>query len=262
MFEALYADIHAYQYAWIGMIMTDLQRKNDSLYVVRSILLYADMLMERNQSRKALCVLRVGQRAVDQLNVTMEREVGDDRFDLSIQDYKVTVYLSKALSALGRRDDSIGVFQEAIFIEQQHRKQAMMEHQDVESCDDHGVIKTLDNNVSVLHVISETLGIPRAHLDAFYEEDDQVKLSAAEELDDAQIWKCIQSPGFGLNVRLQEPMDCCAHCWTARNASEKRLNCSRCKAVPYCNRDCQRADWKYHKEDCVQPVEREDMGKE
>mmetsp|Transcript_1938 Transcript_1938/g.2863 ORF Transcript_1938/g.2863 Transcript_1938/m.2863 type:complete len:100 (+) Transcript_1938:990-1289(+) len=28
-------------------------------------------------------------------------------------------------------------------------------------------------------------------------------------------------------------------------------NCSRCKRIAYCSKECQRADWKRHKEECA-----------
>jgi len=39
----------------------------------------------------------------------------------------------------------------------------------------------------------------------------------------------------------------CRNCYTA---SEHVMRCSVCKAIYYCSRECQKADWKRHKEDC------------
>jgi hypothetical protein len=33
--------------------------------------------------------------------------------------------------------------------------------------------------------------------------------------------------------------------------SKKLLRCSACKAVKYCDRDCQSKDWKFHKKGCA-----------
>ena len=36
------------------------------------------------------------------------------------------------------------------------------------------------------------------------------------------------------------------------NSSDSLSKCSRCKKVSYCNRECQKADWKAHKNHCVE----------
>jgi len=40
----------------------------------------------------------------------------------------------------------------------------------------------------------------------------------------------------------------CATCGAA--ASAQMLQCSTCKTVPYCSRDCQREHWRTHKAKC------------
>ena len=46
-----------------------------------------------------------------------------------------------------------------------------------------------------------------------------------------------------------------AGCAAAECASEEaRSVCARCQAVRYCSRECQRADWKAHKQACVAAV--------
>jgi len=44
----------------------------------------------------------------------------------------------------------------------------------------------------------------------------------------------------------------CAYC-KAKPKVLPLLQCSRCKKVIYCNRDCQRAHWKVHKKECFPP---------
>jgi hypothetical protein len=39
----------------------------------------------------------------------------------------------------------------------------------------------------------------------------------------------------------------CTHC---NNAFPNLLLCGRCKFAAYCNKDCQKADWKWHKAIC------------
>jgi hypothetical protein len=260
IFETFYADIHTYQYAWIGMIMKNLEHKQEALHAIRSILVFAStLILERYQSQKALCVLRLGERAVDELQDTMSEETGEDRFDLSIQEYKVSSYISMALAELGRMEESILYFREAAFYEQHHRFQGMMEYQH-QFMHDEDFIKDLDNTISVLHVISETVDIPRLHLDESFhldhldDENEDSFFTVLDHLEDPKIWRCIQSLGFGLEDCNQEPIDCCSHCWTKHISGNKKKFCSRCKAVFYCNEECQRMDWKYHKEDCI-PVQ-------
>jgi hypothetical protein len=44
----------------------------------------------------------------------------------------------------------------------------------------------------------------------------------------------------------------CAHCGAHDQAGGGALKaCTRCQAVHYCNRECQRAHWKAHKKDCA-----------
>ncbi|KAH7929998.1 hypothetical protein BV22DRAFT_1079996 [Leucogyrophana mollusca] len=46
----------------------------------------------------------------------------------------------------------------------------------------------------------------------------------------------------------------CNHCY--RRGTEVKLSaCSRCKAAKYCSKECQKADWASHKEQCNKTVE-------
>ncbi|KXN87328.1 hypothetical protein AN958_08953 [Leucoagaricus sp. SymC.cos] len=42
----------------------------------------------------------------------------------------------------------------------------------------------------------------------------------------------------------------CANCWTPACPENKLKFCAKCRAVMYCSRECQVADWKSHKQIC------------
>ena len=50
-------------------------------------------------------------------------------------------------------------------------------------------------------------------------------------------------------------------CATCHSVDLPLLQCARCKSVAYCNRSCQKADWKTHKQQCV-PVAQHHGGDE
>ena len=54
--------------------------------------------------------------------------------------------------------------------------------------------------------------------------------------------------------------DHCAHCLCKKDSAEPLVRCS-CQAVSYCNKDCQKADWKHHKPACPPFREFEVAGK-
>ena len=63
------------------------------------------------------------------------------------------------------------------------------------------------------------------------------------------------SPNYGgLEETLNSPitpMNKCLFCEDKPDEGKKLLRCSSCKAVRYCNRDCQSKDWKFHKKGCA-----------
>jgi mitochondrial splicing suppressor protein 51 len=55
------------------------------------------------------------------------------------------------------------------------------------------------------------------------------------------------SSSLSFNVTIM-----CNKCGTIQQDGEKPLpKCAKCKSVHYCDRDCQKADWKNHKKACV-----------
>jgi hypothetical protein len=44
----------------------------------------------------------------------------------------------------------------------------------------------------------------------------------------------------------------CANCNTANTANNPLKLCGACKTIGYCNRACQKANWKAHKSSCHQ----------
>lgn len=50
---------------------------------------------------------------------------------------------------------------------------------------------------------------------------------------------------------ITDPRPRCAYCNTQEEGGARLLQCSACKAVKYCNTQCQKAHWKVHKPVCV-----------
>lgn len=48
----------------------------------------------------------------------------------------------------------------------------------------------------------------------------------------------------------QQPTACATCQKTEATNAKPLLRCSGCKSITYCNKDCQKADWKNHKKDC------------
>ncbi|KAG2152952.1 hypothetical protein DEU56DRAFT_958244 [Suillus clintonianus] len=66
--------------------------------------------------------------------------------------------------------------------------------------------------------------------------------------DDVTTTKAPPTPSLGAAVS-----HVCAACGKEEGASGSLLICSRCKAVRYCSKGCQREDWNRHKTCCVAP---------
>eukprot|EP01083_Nonionella_stella_P071816 193133_1 len=76
------------------------------------------------------------------------------------------------------------------------------------------------------------------------------------------LHKIIQYSQFGssnyLSLRNYNPLNIqqrryCYHCYASSINDEHAsfLVCSRCKTAKYCNQNCQKANWKYHKPSCL-----------
>jgi hypothetical protein len=59
-------------------------------------------------------------------------------------------------------------------------------------------------------------------------------------------------PGVCLDSRLDKYL--CGACKRPPALGEKLLKCGRCRAVTYCNKECQKADWSQHKAACSSPA--------
>ena len=59
------------------------------------------------------------------------------------------------------------------------------------------------------------------------------------------------------NPFVQEQRRWCYHCFASNQDDESKrfLKCTRCGVARYCNRDCQRGNWKFHKQSCRKMTE-------
>lgn len=252
MLETAYADINTFQFAWIGFVMKEIGYMDRALRVLRILLIYASALLTNQKyvnPRKALKVLHVSDRAVEQLLQTMKQETGDEIWDLSYQEYRQRLYCCVAFAALGHKDDSMTMLRLAASHEQGHRLQAQTEYKHRDQHDKE-TIEHFESTVSILQLISEDLSVPRRHLDLSYVldlgDDDEIG-SALDKADDEDLWQCIQH--FKHVGWMTSPVEFCEKCW-ATAPTTKLKKCSRCKDVSYCCRECQLNDWKEHKEVC------------
>jgi len=252
--ESAADDILTYPYAWVEIIAPKKEYMERSLGAIRILLQYAGNLLTNIKYRnlsKALLVLKLNEKLLEGeymeeqpsgLLNTMKDETGDKRFDLLIQEYRHVLYKCLAMAALGRRDEAIDYFRDAIEREKFYRVISFKQHQRLVNMDPH---------VSLLRTAVEKLGIPRKDLDEEVMDDDNVfgTLSDAlsDKLDDDQSWRCIES--FGIQGNTDSPMDYCYTCWMIRGNLKE---CGGCGEVIYCSKECQRKGWYEgcHKEEC------------
>lgn len=62
-----------------------------------------------------------------------------------------------------------------------------------------------------------------------------------------------EAPSVCVDSRFDKYL--CGACKRPPALGEKLLKCGRCRAVTYCNQDCQKADWSQHKVVCSSPAE-------
>jgi tetratricopeptide (TPR) repeat protein len=72
--------------------------------------------------------------------------------------------------------------------------------------------------------------------------------------DDDFLWKCLSAVSSGdrsacVDWKSQQ-IASCDNCGKQETKDINLLQCARCKTVKYCNRECQKHDWKDHKVDC------------
>ncbi|KAK6588228.1 hypothetical protein RS030_6806 [Cryptosporidium xiaoi] len=74
--------------------------------------------------------------------------------------------------------------------------------------------------------------------------------SAENRWDPSKISNMINNPSELLNSQANETevLNRCENC--RKKYDKKLLVCSRCKKVAYCNVECQKNDWSYHKRHC------------
>jgi len=80
------------------------------------------------------------------------------------------------------------------------------------------------------------------------------KYLADQAAGDVQKYSPMGGKYGGLENTLNSPitpMNRCRFCESEEQGGKKLLRCSACKAVRYCDRDCQSKDWPFHKKGCA-----------
>lgn len=118
--------------------------------------------------------------------------------------------------------------------------------------DAYGKHKQLDLNSRASRISTSTI-YGDAILSAVYDDEEQPFARQTLSLNTYQ--QLLKSPPRQDQEKDQEKkrsltfssFSCCSHC----NRSNQILyNCARCKQVKYCNKDCQKHNWKFHKPNC------------
>eukprot|EP00797_Seminavis_robusta_P007900 Sro154_g070100.1 n/a (270) ;mRNA; r:68802-69611 len=247
MMENTYYDVSTYPYAWIEIIMKDPKRMQESLDAVRILLCYAEHLVTNpchKNAKKALHVLHITGKAVNQLLITMKDETGDERWSLSLQEYKQKLYTSLAFASLGHKKNTILYFQVAVNMEQGHRILGQLECKDqhVTYFDDETLEMLGGEQPSLLYILSSTLKIKRRLLDESHPFGEEFWF----KLNEKQVYSCLEWFNVTAPSKTEEY---CQVCWSTSPSCNLK-KCSQCKKVSYCGRECQFNDWKDHKKAC------------
>jgi hypothetical protein len=89
-----------------------------------------------------------------------------------------------------------------------------------------------------------------------FSEDELFEISYGDEVlcgDDDFLWQCLSAVSSGSSACVEwksQQIAICGNCGKLETEDINLLQCARCKTVNYCNRECQKSDWKYHKVDC------------
>lgn len=70
----------------------------------------------------------------------------------------------------------------------------------------------------------------------------------------ADLLDTLSTPGVKENMKKKFPAPKLLVCYNCHAQKDSGLlKCSKCKIASYCNKECQKAHWKEHKEECVAP---------
>jgi hypothetical protein len=237
LYEDLYQDMRKYEYAWFGLILEDQSLTTHAWSATKVLLSLATELLASNNLRKANRVLQLVDRAIISMLLTTMGDVELEEH-VSMMEYQHQLLSWKVNAQLNDKGLAVMWFESAAHTEQSFRMMSDLEDTNLDCFGFH------DELESGLEIMSRVLKINRHKL----QDDDDILLDIGVE----DYWKCILAEGYGGDAAPSDAKgkESCVSCWKEESIKREFKRCGKCKSVVYCSRECQRADWQYHKPEC------------